>query len=86
MPLNNMKGEGGFPMNQGACINRSCEIVSSHSELDRNTRVRFYERVMQWKQRARSRRYLRDMPSYLLKDIGIDEPQRQEEIRKPFWR
>ncbi|WP_207905754.1 DUF1127 domain-containing protein [Aestuariirhabdus litorea] len=43
-------------------------------------------RVRLWRQRAQTRRYLREMPSHLLKDVGIDESQRQREVDKPFWR
>ncbi len=38
-----------------------------------------------WYRRARTRRQLRDMPSYLLDDIGLDSAAREEECAKwPF--
>ena len=40
----------------------------------------------EWRIRARTRRYLVDMPPHLLKDAGISESQRLGEMKKPFWR
>ncbi len=39
----------------------------------------------QWHENKRSRDYLSDMSPHLLKDIGITESERQEELRKKFW-
>ncbi|GAA3530766.1 hypothetical protein GCM10022394_07550 [Zobellella aerophila] len=38
-----------------------------------------------WLQRSRSRRELAELPTYLLKDIGLNESDRYREISKPFW-
>lgn len=38
-----------------------------------------------WLQRSRTRRQLSHMPDYLLKDIGLNEADRFQEINKPFW-
>lgn len=38
-----------------------------------------------WRQNQRTRYYLSDMPEHLLKDIGLTESDRQEEIKKHFW-
>lgn len=40
----------------------------------------------EWRIRARTRCYLIDMPPHLLKDAGISESQRLNEMNKPFWR
>ena len=40
----------------------------------------------EWVFRARSRRYLAEMDQRLLKDIGMTEADRVQEIGKPFWR
>ncbi|MCC4265755.1 DUF1127 domain-containing protein [Oceanimonas baumannii] len=38
-----------------------------------------------WLRRSRTRRDLAALPPYLLKDIGINEADRYQEISKPFW-
>ncbi|WP_298716477.1 DUF1127 domain-containing protein [uncultured Oceanisphaera sp.] len=38
-----------------------------------------------WLQRTRTRRQLSELPAYLLKDIGLNESDRYQEISKPFW-
>lgn len=39
-----------------------------------------------WQRRIRDRDYLRQLPDYLLRDIGIDVEDARGEARKPFWR
>ena len=39
----------------------------------------------QWHANKRSRDYLSDMSPHLLKDIGITESERQDELAKKFW-
>lgn len=39
----------------------------------------------QWHENKRTRDYLAEMSPHLLKDIGITESERQEELRKKFW-
>lgn len=38
-----------------------------------------------WLRRSRTRRELAQLPPYLLKDIGINEADRYQEVSKPFW-
>lgn len=38
-----------------------------------------------WLQRSRTRRQLSELPTYLLKDIGLNEAERYQEVSKPFW-
>ncbi|MDP5291753.1 DUF1127 domain-containing protein [Oceanimonas sp. CHS3-5] len=38
-----------------------------------------------WLGRSRSRRELAELPPYLLKDIGLNEADRHQEVSKPFW-
>ncbi|AEY01674.1 hypothetical protein GU3_09590 [Oceanimonas sp. GK1] len=38
-----------------------------------------------WRHRSRSRRELAELPPYLLKDIGLNEADRYQEVSKPFW-
>ncbi|PSJ47750.1 hypothetical protein C7H85_02710 [Zobellella endophytica] len=38
-----------------------------------------------WLQRSRTRRQLSELPAYLLKDIGLNESDRYQEVSKPFW-
>lgn len=42
--------------------------------------------LLVWQRRMRDRDYLRRLPDYLLRDIGLDTEAAQAEIRKPFWR
>jgi uncharacterized protein YjiS (DUF1127 family) len=39
-----------------------------------------------WRQRARQRRVLAELPAHLLHDIGIDRRMALLESMKPFWR
>lgn len=45
-----------------------------------------YALVQEWRVRARTRGYLSAMSSQMLHDIGVDEVERWNEVRKPFWR
>ncbi len=40
----------------------------------------------EWNRRQRTRKQLAEIPGFLLKDIGIDEAQRQQELSKGFWK
>ncbi|WP_417614499.1 DUF1127 domain-containing protein [Oceanisphaera sp.] len=42
-------------------------------------------KLVLWLQRSRTRRQLAQMPDYLLKDIGLNEADRYQEVSKPFW-
>jgi uncharacterized protein YjiS (DUF1127 family) len=39
-----------------------------------------------WETRLHHRAQLRNMPEYLLRDVGIDSATAQAEADKPFWR
>ena len=39
-----------------------------------------------WQARHEHRQQLRQMPSYLLRDVGLSDERALEEARKPFWR
>lgn len=41
--------------------------------------------VVKWDSRRKSRRALRDLAPYLLRDIGLDPATAQAEATKPFW-
>ncbi len=41
--------------------------------------------VLAWRQRAESRRALRDLDDRLLRDIGLDRVDAKLEADKPFW-
>jgi uncharacterized protein YjiS (DUF1127 family) len=38
-----------------------------------------------WRWRAQSRRRLAQLPDRLLRDVGIDRDEAEQEITKPFW-
>ncbi len=41
--------------------------------------------IKRWHQKSVTRRHLRDLPDYLLDDIGIDKQLAKKEADKPFW-
>lgn len=42
--------------------------------------------VVQWDVRRRTRKDLRGLPDYMLRDIGLDPLSADQEAAKPFWR
>ena len=42
--------------------------------------------VVQWDLRRRTRKDLRGLPDYMLRDIGLDPYTAAVEAAKPFWR
>jgi uncharacterized protein YjiS (DUF1127 family) len=42
--------------------------------------------VVQWDLRRRTRKDLRGLPDYMLRDIGLDPFNAAQEAAKPFWR
>ncbi|WIV52086.1 DUF1127 domain-containing protein [Marivivens sp. LCG002] len=42
--------------------------------------------VETWAMRRSTRKHLKDMPDYLLQDIGLTHVQADQETRKVFWR
>lgn len=42
--------------------------------------------VAAWELRHRTRKHLTDMPSHILRDIGLNEADASIEADKPFWR
>jgi uncharacterized protein YjiS (DUF1127 family) len=42
--------------------------------------------LIQWQRRLHDRDYLQRLPDYLLRDIGLDAVDAQDEAGKPFWR
>lgn len=39
-----------------------------------------------WAKRSADRKYLAQMPSYMLKDIGMNHYDAMKEANKPFWK
>ena len=39
-----------------------------------------------WNKRREGRKQLANLPNYLLKDIGLNRHDVENEINKPFWR
>lgn len=48
--------------------------------------LRVLARLLRWRQNALTRRQLALLDGAQLSDAGIDPAQREEELRKPFWR
>lgn len=42
--------------------------------------------VKLWHKRRHERQQLRDLPEYLLRDVGLDVADARFEADKPFWR
>ncbi len=74
--MQNYKTEAGIRL-------ANIHINIGHYLLERLKKMR--ERLAQWQQNRRTRYYLAEMSEYLLKDIGMSEAERQEEITKKFW-
>lgn len=49
------------------------------------TRSSILTRLVLWRRRCRTRRQLRDLPSHLLADIGLDAAARANECRQWPW-
>lgn len=47
--------------------------------------VRFAVVVTKWDMRRRTRKHLRALPPYMLKDIGVERHAAIAEASKPFW-
>ena len=58
----------------------------SHVPVLAGLALRFAVMVTTWDLRRRTRAHLRDLPPYLLPDIGFDYPTARAEASKPFWR
>lgn len=44
-----------------------------------------FSRIQQWRQNAKTRKQLENLPLYLLRDIGLTEQQCRCELQKKFW-
>ena len=42
--------------------------------------------IRRWRDRAETRRALRDLDAHLLKDVGLTRAQALNEAAKPFWK
>ncbi len=47
--------------------------------------VKFAVVVVKWDTRRKTRRTLKDLEPYLLRDIGLDRAAANAEANKPFW-
>lgn len=72
-------------------INNTKSVTKTQSFL-----IAFYDYILvklkncllvckQWHENKRTRDYLSEMSPHLLKDIGMTESERQEELGKKFW-
>jgi uncharacterized protein YjiS (DUF1127 family) len=64
-------------------------IVVTGDTMDRRIARGFARSLDQWSkwgERARQRREFRELPDYLLRDIGLSRCDAEREARKPFWR
>lgn len=46
---------------------------------------KFYLKILQLRQNAKTRKHLADLPEHLLKDVGLTQHQAEREARKAFW-
>ncbi len=42
--------------------------------------------IKRWQQNSVTRKHLKDLPDYLLDDIGIDKQLAKKEMNKAFWK
>lgn len=62
----------------GFFFSSACQYVLDKLKL-------FLSILRLWKEKRRTRYYLSEMSPHMLKDIGITESERQEELGKKFW-
>ncbi|MGB3279476.1 MAG: DUF1127 domain-containing protein [Pseudorhodobacter sp.] len=64
------------------------ETLTAHRPLPPLAAVAFALAVtiLKWEQRRQSRRALKRLNSYMLKDIGLTREDADLECDKPFWR
>ncbi|MDV2858613.1 MULTISPECIES: DUF1127 domain-containing protein [Oceanimonas] len=60
-------------------------LQSVHKTARPAAKAGFLSTLGTWLRRSRTRRELAALPPYLLKDIGINEADRYQEVSKPFW-
>jgi|tagenome__1003787_1003787.scaffolds.fasta_scaffold20947077_2 uncharacterized protein YjiS (DUF1127 family) len=63
--------------------------ASSHRERMHpmtRTWISIFDTVASWRERARQRRALADLPDFILRDIGVSRVDARREGEKPFWR
>ncbi len=69
-------------------------MVADHSVLAKmrnpakkdNQSFNFLQMILLCLKRIEHRRHLRELPDYLLEDIGLTKHQVLSEFRKPFWK
>ena len=49
-------------------------------------RVRLFDALLAWQQRAAERRHLAALDDRLLKDMGLSRADVAQELEKPMWR
>lgn len=64
---------------------RVTHSADTHSTL-RHSFDGMIQTLMVWQRRRDDRKRLRDMPDYLLRDVGLDAATARNEADKPFWR
>lgn len=71
---------------QTTCVSTLAAVSEPRSLCQTEVANRPLALVKLWLARSRQRRELASLPAHLLKDIGLCEAQRQQEVSKPFWR
>ncbi|MFM2480967.1 DUF1127 domain-containing protein [Celerinatantimonas sp. YJH-8] len=59
--------------------------VEQRNQTLKSFTLKAVELLNSWHERHRTRQQLASMPDYLLRDIGLTEQDRQQELNKPFW-
>ncbi|MEH6470364.1 MAG: DUF1127 domain-containing protein [Halopseudomonas sp.] len=59
--------------------------MQSSQVAEAATKTDWRERLQRWAINWRTRRQLRQLDSYLLKDIGVSRGDAMIEAEKPFW-
>jgi uncharacterized protein YjiS (DUF1127 family) len=54
-----------------------------YSAVESGFRIKTLLRTWRW--RSQSRRRLAQLPDRMLRDVGIDRDEAEQEIAKPFW-
>lgn len=62
------------------------DIRAAHQDMSLFVTLRaLWRKVRQWRERAKSRRYLATMSDRDRKDVGLSRVDAWRELQKPFW-
>ncbi len=61
-------------------------VLDCQSPVSRHARPSFLAQLRVWLDRFEQRRQLSQLPEHLLRDIGVNQADADQEAEKPFWK